>query len=119
MKKALIAEDEIDLLQALKTVLEGEGFSVTACKDGREAINMMQDSPPSLLITDLMMPRMSGLELIHEMRSRNELKEVPVIMISCADLPDGMRDEDIQSFLRKPFSVRKLLREVNRVLEGR
>jgi CheY-like chemotaxis protein len=119
MKRALIAEDEFDLLQALKTILEEEGFSVTASKDGREALNALRDVQPELVITDLMMPRVSGLELIREMRSRDGFRDVPVIMISCADLPDGMRDENIQGFLRKPFSVKDLLREINRLLEGR
>lgn len=119
MKQALIAEDEFDLLQALTTILEGEGFSVTGCKDGREAIDALQDSRPDLIITDLMMPRLSGLELVHSIRSRDDLNALPVMMISCADLPDGMRNEDIQSFLRKPFSVKEFLREISRLLEGR
>lgn len=119
MKQALLVEDEFDLLQALTTVLEDEGFAVTACKDGQEALQSIHSDHPDLVITDLMMPRLSGRELIHEMRSRSYLQEIPVIVISCADLPKDMHNEDIQTFLRKPFSVKEFLREINRVLEGR
>src|SRR5215813_265684 len=84
MKKTniLIAEDNPDSQSLLQTILESEGFIVTTASDGEKAIDILQEIKPDILVTDLMLPSVSGGDLIRHVRSTAELAHIPIVVIS-------------------------------------
>lgn len=118
--KILIAEDEPIMLMALETSLKKEGYTILTTTDGREALNYLEEFNPDLLITDIMMPFTTGLELLGIVKS-NSTKNIPVIVVS------GMGQESIvleafkmgaDDFLTKPFNPDELLTRVKRLLQS-
>lgn len=103
----LVADDEPVLRGALVDLLVDEGYRVVTAGDGEEALQVAGDDPPDLIISDVAMPRMDGLELVHHLRERGVW--IPVVLISGhaarAELP-GVR------FVRKPFDLGWLMDEV-------
>jgi two-component system chemotaxis response regulator CheY len=84
MKKTniLIAEDNPDSQSLLQTILESEGFIVTTASDGEKAIDILHEIKPDILITDLMLPSVSGGDLIRHVRQTAELSRIPIVVIS-------------------------------------
>ena len=80
MKHILVIDDEPSLLILFKQFLENEGYSVATAADGREGMHLLREHKPDLIITDIMMPEMDGLEVVQEIRSK--YRDIPVIAIS-------------------------------------
>lgn len=112
MTTLLIVDDEADIADTLKTYLEFVGFQANVAYDGREALSKVFEAPPDLIITDMMMPRMSGRELIRQLEANPLLCSIPIIVMSAQQQPDGY------PFLRKPFHPEELVSEIRRVLDG-
>ncbi len=117
--KILVAEDEPLMRMAVEAKLKSEGYQVTATSDGREALKSIEESPPDLLITDILMPYTSGLELIGIVKS-NSAYNIPVIVLS------GIGEEHTvleafqlgaEDFLTKPFNPAELSVRVKRLLK--
>ncbi|MBI1975240.1 MAG: response regulator [Parcubacteria group bacterium] len=82
-KKILIVEDDVMLVNILKTRLSAEGFLVSVASDGDEAIEKMKLENPHLVLLDLLLPKKSGFELLEEIvRSSTEFKKIPVLILS-------------------------------------
>lgn len=119
--KILIAEDEPLMLMAIEARLKGDGYQVTSTKDGREALKSIENNLPDLIITDILMPYTSGLELIGIVKS-NSTHNIPIIVLS------GLGEEDTvleafqlgaDDFLTKPFNPTELSVRVKRLLKLR
>ncbi|MCG3160841.1 MAG: Sensor histidine kinase TodS [Acidobacteria bacterium] len=80
--KVLIAEDNLDSQQLLQMILENEGFIVTTASDGEKAIDILREIKPDVLVTDLLLPTVSGGDLIRHVRSTPELAQIPIVVIS-------------------------------------
>ena len=80
--KILIAEDNLDSQSLLQTILEGEGFIVTTAADGEKAIDILCEIKPDVLVTDLMLPTVSGGDLIRHVRRTAGLAQLPIVVIS-------------------------------------
>jgi len=80
--KVLIAEDNPDSQELLRRILESEGFIVTAAEDGEKAIDMLREIRPDVLVTDLLLPSVSGGDLIRHVRGTAELSKIPIVVIS-------------------------------------
>lgn len=80
--KILIAEDNPDSQQLLQMILESEGFIVTTASDGEKAIDILREIKPDILVTDLLLPTVSGGDLIRHVRSTAELAQMPIVVIS-------------------------------------
>ena len=112
MKSVLVVDDEFDLTNTLRAILEGEGYRVETCANGREALDRLRAAPPDLVLMDVMMPLASGLEVLQEMRRSPGLEQVPVILMSVI-APSVKRTEYAwHAFLRKPFSLQALVKTV-------
>lgn len=81
-KTILVADDEIDLREALVTFLEAEGFNVLAATNGREALDLAWKHTPDLIMLDIQMPEMTGLEALRELRSSEGLENTHVMMLT-------------------------------------
>lgn len=115
MKTILVVDDEFDLTGTLRAILEGEGFHVDTCDNGKAALGRLKSFKPDLVLMDVMMPMLSGLEVLKSMRQSEQLKDVPVILMSSMRPSVKRADYQWQAFLRKPFSLSTLLKTVEKL----
>ena len=111
MKTVLIVDDEYDLLQSLSVALEIEGYNMATAGNGRAALDVLKATKPDLVITDVMMPYVSGYELIETMYLMPGYESVPSVLMSAMDRhshPQGPWN----ALLTKPFSVDRLVEVV-------
>lgn len=102
MSLVLVADDEPAVLEVLSQVVEDLGHDVLRARDGEEALGLARARRPQLVVTDHMMPRLSGVELCRRLRQEAQLKDVPIILLS-AVLPQGA--PEASAFLHKPFEI--------------
>ena len=112
----LVVDDESQITRVLKTTLSGHGYGVRTASDGDEAIQLMKEWTPELVITDLRMPNLSGLELCRHIRAKSR---IPIIVLSVkgeertkVDALDAGADD----YITKPFGVNELLARVRAAL---
>ena len=86
-KKILIIEDEITLLEAIERKLKIEGFQTITAMDGKEGMRKIETEKPDLILLDIMMPVMDGFEVLEEMKRKEYLPKIPVIIISNSGQP--------------------------------
>lgn len=110
-QRILVVDDELDILYAVRGILEDEGYEVTACGSGREALSALSGDRPSLILLDVMMPYMSGYEVLESLRAMPGMADVPVVMMSAVE-PREAKGGGWKAFLRKPFHLDKLLTTV-------
>ena len=113
MKKILVIEDEEDLNQTLSFNLENEGYKVTSALKGSEALEILENAPPpDLVILDLMLPDMPGLDICRHIRSKDNLKNISVIIVTAkgeeVDRVVGF-ELGADDYIVKPYSVRELM----------
>ncbi len=82
MKKILIVEDEIPLLKALADRFTREGFTALEAKDGLEGLSLAQQEHPDLILLDIIMPGMDGMEMLEKLKLNPESKDIPVILLT-------------------------------------
>ncbi len=115
-ERILIVEDEGSLADSVRYNLEREGFVVTVASDGRRALERFRAEPPALVILDLMLPEISGLDLCRTIRAESD---VPIIMVTAkdseADKVAGL-ELGADDYVTKPFSVRELVSRVRALL---
>lgn len=112
MKRILVVDDERQITRMLRAALQSSGYSVEVANNGLEAFQKFEAEPPDLIITDLAMPEMNGLELTQAVR---RVADTPIIILSVRDA-DTMKvtalDEGADDYLTKPFSIPELLARV-------
>jgi two-component system response regulator RegX3 len=122
--RILIVEDEESLADTLRYNLEREGYAVSVAEDGRRALERFGDEQPSLVILDLMLPELSGLDVCRQIR---QVSDVPIVMVTAkdseADKVTGL-ELGADDYVTKPFSVRELVSRVRAhlrrsVMQGR
>lgn len=113
MSLVLVADDEPAVLEVLTEVVEDLGHQVVRAHDGREALNLAKQQHPQLVVTDHMMPRLSGVELCRALKSDDDLRAVPVILLSAALPPEA---NEASAFLAKPFELDEFESLVKRTL---
>jgi two-component system, OmpR family, response regulator len=114
--KILVVEDDLSLQAALSYSLTKDGYQVTVAKDGAEAINQFHEKQPDLVLLDIMLPVMSGLEVCRIIRKESG---VPIIMLTArAEEMDKITGLDLgaDDYVTKPFSMRELLARVRALL---
>jgi CheY-like chemotaxis protein len=106
----LVVDDDLVVLDMLRTVLQEQGFAVVGANNGIAARYLLQRTPVALVLTDFMMPGLSGLELADHVRHDPRTATVPVILMSAFPPPDaGIR---VAAVISKPFALDELLRVV-------
>lgn len=111
MITVLVLEDEADFAEVLRDVLELRGFRVVLAHNGKDGLARAAEETPDIIVTDLMMPIMDGHEMMEQLRASEELREIPVIMMSATERV-GHRP-----FLRKPFRVDALIALIHQMLD--
>jgi CheY-like chemotaxis protein len=110
----LVAEDEVPLADVLTDLLEDEGYRVRCVTDGEAALKEVEAAPPDLIISDISMPRMDGVQIARRILGRRP--PIPVILMSAKRLPEQLPGV---VFLPKPFDVDHLLELAERALATR
>lgn len=117
--RILIADDDADLREILRAVLEPAGYAVSEASDGERAVRSVQEAPPDLVILDYMMPRLSGPQVCERLRRDLLLRHLPVIMLTGkAEVQDKVHgiNAGADDYLVKPFEPKELLARVQMVL---
>lgn len=110
----LIVDDEPIIVDLLRDVLEDEGFRVVTASNGVLALNLARQMPVALVITDLMMPFVSGIELARQLHSNPQTAAIPLVLMSAA-LPQQAGDI-FAAVIHKPFDVDTIVKIVRRLL---
>lgn len=119
-KHILCIEDETEMIELIRMVLEREGFEVTGAMGGELGLKVMKERKPDLVLLDLMMPGMDGWEVYRQMRADKELTEIPVIIVTAKaqsiDRVLGLQVAKVADYITKPFGPKDLTASVQRVL---
>lgn len=114
--RVLIVEDETAIVTLLKYNLEKEGFAVIATGDGKEAVQMVRDQKPDVVVLDWMLPGMTGIEIAKQIRWHDDVKNTPIIMLSArGEEGDRIRglDSGADDYMVKPFSPPELIARIH------
>ena len=118
-KKILIVEDEFDILKLIEFNLKKEGFDVIAVSDGESAIKEVRSNKPDLILLDLMLPGISGLDVCHLIQKDEGLSQIPILMLTAkgeeSDVVKGL-EAGADDYVIKPFSVKVLLARIKALL---
>ncbi len=115
----LIAEDEEPVVELLKYNLEKEDYETAAALDGEEALVMIEERAPDLILLDWMLPKVAGIEVCRRLRSKPETKNMPVIMLTArTEETDRIRglDTGADDYVTKPFSTTELMARIRAVM---
>ena len=117
----LIIEDEPDIAEVLRYSLEKAGFNTRAALTGEEGLNASLDrtNPPSLILLDLLLPGMSGMEICRRLRKEPATHRTPIVIITAKALPADISSSlelGANDFIVKPFSVREVIGQVRSLL---
>jgi phosphate regulon transcriptional regulator PhoB len=119
MKRILIIEDDRDIVELVRYNLANEGFQVSGANDGATGLSTLKKSPPDLLLLDLMLPKLSGLDICREVRKDESLNRLPILMLTArgdeADRVVGL-EMGADDYVTKPFSPRELIARVKALL---
>ena len=119
MNEILLADDEPNQIELMKFNLEKSGFLVKSAYNGEQALDMIYEKKPNVLIADWMMPKMSGIELCRILRSNKDTMLLPIIMLSArseeADKSLGL-DTGADDYISKPFSPMELVSRVKALI---
>jgi len=115
----LVVEDDPVILRLLEVNFELEGFDVLLAHDGAEGIDMARASKPDVIVSDIMMPKTSGLELVTTLKADDATSAIPIILLSAkaqtSDLKLGI-DSGADDYVTKPFEPLDLVERVNALL---
>ena len=119
MKKILIVDDKLEVVELVTATLEGEGYQIISASDGREALEKIGKEKPDLVLLDIVMPKMDGLEALSQLKKDPVLKEIPIIMLTAkgqkSDQEKG-KELGATGYIIKPFSPSALLKRIEEIL---
>ncbi|MDP6693184.1 MAG: response regulator [Phycisphaerales bacterium] len=117
--RILVVDDETHILQVLSLKLRNSGFEVSTAVDGEDALGQVLENPPDLVITDIQMPYMNGIELCNALVENTSTKLIPVIVITARGHTLSASDTDIENVrqvISKPFSPREVAELASSIL---
>lgn len=118
--RVLLAEDDRALRRFLEVVLERAGYKVIPAADGLEAMKVALSTPIDVVVTDAMMPNLSGHEFCRFLRNSQTLSHIPVILLSALERKEtNQNTEQVDAFLSKPVSGEKLIECIEKLLAAR
>jgi DNA-binding response OmpR family regulator len=119
MKKILIVDDEPNIIMSLEYIFKKNNFEVFIARDGQEALDILKDQIPEIIILDVMMPNVDGFETIKKIKSNENWQHCKVIFLSAknkqTDIQKGL-DLGASAYMTKPFSLKKLVEKVNELV---
>ena len=118
-KTILLIDDEVDLVDMVKFQLIAKGYNVVAAHDGLEGLEKLKNIKPDLIILDINMPKMGGLEFYGRIATEHGRSKYPVLVLTArANLEKTFKDINVDGFMPKPFEIDQLIKEVGRITSG-
>ena len=119
-KIILVVDDNVDSIMILRSILESQGYAVRTAQSGTDALSLLSHEVPDLVLLDVMMPQMSGMEVLERIKTTHAWSKVPVIMVTAK-----IQDEDVMSgyqhgadyYITKPCTAKQLLYGIGLVLD--
>lgn len=120
-KKILVVDDEAGLLKMTLLRLDRSGYEVFGAADGQEALDLARQKVPDLIILDVFLPKVNGVEVAKILKRDSMLKYIPIIFISAAaeNLEAMVQESGVEGFLPKPFETKALLGMIEKYLSAR
>ena len=120
MKKTImVVDDNPDIITIVKTILEGKGYNVLSASSGAQLLNLLEGTKPDLIILDIMMPEMDGLEVLSRLKALTETASIPVILLTAKvqyeDVLGGYK-LGADYYITKPFTSTQLVNGINLLL---
>ncbi len=120
-KHILCIEDEPEMIELIRIILEKKGFEVEGAIGGEEGLEKARAKKPDLILLDLMMPEMDGWEVYRQLKSDDELKNIPVIIVTARsqsiDKILGLHIAKVDDYITKPFGPNELVESIKKVLK--
>ena len=119
MKKILIVDDEADILEILKFVLESQGYECITASDGEEGLNLAREVKLDLIILDVMMPKINGYKISRVLKYDNKYKNIPILMITARSQEEDKiigEQTGADEYITKPFNVDFVVEKVKSYL---
>ena len=120
MKTIAYIEDDSDMIDLVSLILTKHGYHVTGFTESREIMPRLESAKPELILLDLMMPHMDGIEVYEEIKSQEGMDEVPIVIISAMKRAlDEIEKEgklQVEACLAKPFTINELVGIVDRII---
>ena len=118
-KTIMVVDDNPDIITIVKTILEGKGYGVLSASSGPELLNMLKTQKPDLIILDIMMPEMDGLEVLTRLKGMSDTTSIPIILLTAKvqyeDVLGGYK-LGADYYITKPFTSTQLVNGINLLL---
>ena len=118
-KTIMVVDDNPDIITIVRTILEGKGYGVLSATSGQELLDMLKSEKPDLIILDIMMPEMDGLEVLSRLKGLTETATIPVILLTAKvqyeDVLGGYK-LGADYYITKPFTSTQLVNGINLLL---
>lgn len=118
-KTIMVVDDNPDIITIVRTILEGKGFNVLSASSGAECLETLKSQKPDLIVLDIMMPEMDGLEVLTRLKAMSEFSNVPVVLLTAKvqyeDVLGGYK-LGADYYITKPFTSTQLINGINLLL---
>lgn len=121
MKKILIVDDEQDIVESLKFVLEVSGYNCYCAYNGEDGLKLAKELIPDLIILDVMMPKINGYKISRLLKYDNKYKDIPIIMLTArSQIEDKLIGEEtgVNEYITKPFELDQVVKKVEEYVGG-
>ena len=119
-RRVAYIEDEGEMIDLVRLILSRQGFTVLGANGGKEGVELILKEKPELILLDLMMPDMDGWDVYHQIKSDENSRDIPVIVITAKaqdiDKTLGLRVAKVDDYIAKPFSPQDLTERIEQVL---
>ncbi|MBI2265990.1 MAG: response regulator [Armatimonadetes bacterium] len=118
-RKILVVEDEPNVRNFVKVYLEFEGYKVIEAGNGKEGLKRVDEEKPDLIVTDIMMPEMDGVQFYLNLRQKPETKQIPVIVLTVKDEFEDIKYAyliGVDEYVTKPFDPQQLVSKIKEIL---
>lgn len=119
-KKILVVDDEPDIMDVVTVRLRYSGYEIISAVDAEQALVLLQDNLPDLILLDLLLPKMQGEQLCRMLKSDQRYKHIPILIFTASairpSLPNRIRDMGADDCITKPFEPQELLEKIKRLI---
>ena len=114
-KPILLVDNNVDTLKILTLILQGEGYAIDTALDGEKALTKVSEQPPQLILLDLMLPKLNGIDVCRRLKQNDSTRDIPVIIMTAKSKDEarkGAASAGANSYLLKPFDPGELVEQV-------
>ena len=119
-KKVLIVDDEKDIVETLKFILESEGLTCMVAYDGEEALNLAKTQNPDLIVLDVMLPKINGYKVCRLLKFDSKYKHIPILMVTARTQEEDKiigEETGANEYVTKPFDIETITKLVKKYLD--